>query len=177
MFMFCFYAQGMSFVDAYFLRKSDIYGNKIVYRRRKTGKDVVVFINREMEAIMDFYRGMNSGSPYFFPFLSPNVDNRDEYSQYCSALSSMNRKLKVAAKAAGVVQPVTFHVARHSWASFANNSGESVTVVSSALGHHCERTTQIYLNHLDSGDVAKANRRIAGMFSMSSGLEGKRRHR
>jgi integrase len=175
MFMFCFHAQGMSFADAYFLKKSNIYGNKIVYRRRKTGKDVVVFINSEAAAIMDFYRGSSPDSPYFFPFVNPSCDHRSEYLQYCAALSSMNRKLKSASKRAGIERHISFHVARHSWASFAQNNGESLTVVSSALGHQSEKTTQIYLNHLDSGEVAKAGNRIAGMFALDRGVRYKRK--
>ena len=42
MFMMSFFLRGMSFVDMAFLRKSDLDGGRVTYRRRKTGQQLTV---------------------------------------------------------------------------------------------------------------------------------------
>jgi integrase len=164
-FLFCFYAQGMSFADAVFLKKSAIQGNIIIYRRRKTGYDVTVFLTPDMKIIIDSFAEIVADSPYVFPFIDGEQDQQDAYKHYTAALNKQNRLLKIIGKRAGIMHGFSTHAARHSWASFARNHGISLTVISAALGHRTETTTQIYLNQLDTGLIAKANMTISKLFS------------
>ncbi|WP_235903450.1 tyrosine-type recombinase/integrase [Taibaiella lutea] len=52
------------------------------------------------------------------------------------------------AKALGIDKPVTTHSARHSFATILKNSGAPVAIISQALGHSSEATTQNYLASL-----------------------------
>ncbi len=56
--------------------------------------------------------------------------------------------------------PLTLYVARHSWASEAKNQHIPISVISEAMGHDSELTTQIYLASLDTSLVDKANAQI-----------------
>ena len=59
-----------------------------------------------------------------------------------------------------LAQPITFHVARHSWASIAKSRNVPISVISEGMGHDSENTTQIYLASLDTSVVDKANKKI-----------------
>jgi len=49
-------------------------------------------------------------------------------------------------------------VSRHSWATIARDKNVPLSVISEALGHENESTTQIYLDSIRSTAVDKANR-------------------
>ena len=56
----------------------------------------------------------------------------------------VNRCLKELAAIAGVTKTVTFHVARHTQATFLLYKGVSITTVQKLFGHQKLQTTQIY---------------------------------
>ena len=55
-FLFCFYACGMPFVDVAFLKKSQIKGGILVYHRRKTDQVVQIKLEPCMQEIINRYR-------------------------------------------------------------------------------------------------------------------------
>jgi integrase len=165
LFLFCFFAQGMPFADAVLLKKTAVVGDAaLVYRRRKTGKEVVVFLTEPMRRIMDCFAAETHDSPYVFPFVKGVKDGRDEYRKYAVALTNQNRRLKAVCRTAGLKKPVSTHVARHSWASMAYSHNVPVSTISASLGHCSEKTTQIYLDLMNSGAIAMANKAIADIF-------------
>ena len=52
------------------------------------------------------------------------------------------------------------YIARHSWATIARGKDVPLAVISEALGHNSETTTQIYLDSIKSSEVDKANSMI-----------------
>lgn len=56
--------------------------------------------------------------------------------------------------------PLTLYVARHSWASIAYAENVLVSVISGAMGHDSEATTQIYLASIQASQIDKANHNI-----------------
>ena len=48
----------------------------------------------------------------------------------------------------GLTTPLTMYVARHSWASIAKTKNISIGIISEAMGHDSETTTQIYLSSI-----------------------------
>jgi len=63
----------------------------------------------------------------------------------------MNRYLKKVAKQAGVDKNITFHMARHTFATTITLShGIPIETVSKMLGHTSIKTTQIYAKILDT---------------------------
>lgn len=153
MFMMSFYLRGMSFVDMAYLRKTDLRAGYIVYRRRKTGRQLVIKWTRAMQQIVDRYPDNNTG--YLLPVIRNNSHN--ERNAYRNTSYNINHGLKRIGELVGVSIPLTMYVARHSWATAAKEKGVPVRVISEGMGHDSEATTQIYLASLDTSVVDRAN--------------------
>lgn len=153
MFLMSFYLRGMSFIDMAYLKKSDLRHGYLSYRRRKTGKELIIEWTKEMQKILDKYPENRSG------YLLPIIRNSgiDERCTYINTSYKINHNLKHIARMAGVAIPLTLYVARHSWASAAKVKGIPVSVISEGMGHDSEATTLIYLAKLDTSAVDKAN--------------------
>lgn len=70
----------------------------------------------------------------------------------------VDKQLKKWGKAAGIVKPLSFHKARHSFATIALSSGIDIYTVSKLLGHKNLATTQIYAKVIDEKKRAAINR-------------------
>lgn len=156
MFLFCFYTRGMAFVDMAFLKKTDIKGGLLSYRRRKTGQPLFIRWEECMQRIIDKYD--TKGSLYLLPVITEA--QTDERRQYSNKSRSVNRNLKKVGEMAGLAMPLTMYVARHAWASIARSKNIPVSVISECMGHESEATTRIYLASLDSGMLDKANKAV-----------------
>ena len=55
---------------------------------------------------------------------------------------------------------LTTYVARHSFATIMKKSGISTTIISQALGHDSEKTTQIYLESFENTVLDEASKVI-----------------
>lgn len=156
MFMFLFYCRGMSFIDAAFLKKSDVVDNVLFYRRHKTGQQLRIRMVPAIKDILDRYS--DSQSPYLLPIIT--VFGKDGRIQYEAALRRINNGLRTIAKMLGMDTPLTTYVTRHAWASIAKAKNIPITVISDALGHDSIATTQIYLASIDATMIDKANEMI-----------------
>lgn len=67
---------------------------------------------------------------------------------YCNKVT--NRVLRIIAEKAGIEKRLTFHVARHTFATISITLGMPIEVVSKLLGHTDIKTTQIYAKVVDS---------------------------
>lgn len=133
---------GLSFVDMKNLKKDSLVEHKnelwIISRRKKTNKPFQTKILEPAAAILEKYR-KKSRSPYFFKIGCYNY---------------LNVKIKEIAKECGISKNLSFHCARHTFATIAINNGMSIESVSQILGHSSIKTTQIYakitVSRLDS---------------------------
>ena len=153
LFLFSFFARGMAFVDMAYLRKSDIYNNILNYQRRKTGQWLTMAIEPCMQEIIN--RHSNS-SEYVLPIL--HID--DSYKSYRSQQRDLNRHISALGRELGFEMPLTFYVARHTWATMARDSGAPIQIISAGMGHTSERTTNIYLAQLDHNRIDELNRQV-----------------
>ena len=60
-----------------------------------------------------------------------------------------------------LAQPITFHAARHCWATMARENGTPLHTISECLGHSSEKVTRIYLKELDRSVLDEVNNHIA----------------
>ena len=154
--MFSFYTRGMSFVDMIYLQKSDISDGVLTYKRKKTGQTLTLRIEPPLQRIIDRY---DSDSPYVLPVLARG----DSYRAYRQQQRELNKFIRKIGAMLEISEPLTFYVARHSWATLARDCGTPLTVISAGMGHTSERTTRIYLAQLDHDVIDKANRKIINL--------------
>lgn len=159
LFIFCFLACGMPFVELAYLTGKNIVGNEIVYHRRKTGTLVRIGITPAMRILLDRYR--RKDSCYLFPVLT---EGKDRYTDYKAALYRYNTLLKKVGVLLHIPGKLTTYVARHSWATEALRKNTPVAVIGQALGHTSEKTTRTYLADLDQETINKANAAITKEF-------------
>jgi len=116
-------------------------GNFIRFKQQKTKKAETLPIN---EVALDLLG--QRGSP------EKRVFENLKYSAY------MNVKLAQWMMKAGITRKVTFHGARHTFATLQLTLGSDIYTVSKMLGHRNIKTTQIYARIIDPKKVEAANR-------------------
>lgn len=156
MFIFSFITRGMSMIDIAHLKKSNIVNGRLTYKRHKTENTVSMAWIMKMQQIADEYK--NSSKTYMFPIMPAGAP--DARHTYKKVQLRINYHLKKLGKRLGLPIPLTMYVARHSWATIAKASGVPTAVISDALGHTSEKTTQIYLASIDEGLIDSTNQKI-----------------
>ena len=168
-FLMSFYLRGISFIDLAHLRKSDLKDGYLHYTRSKTGQRLTIRWEDEMQELLEKYQAQTASSPYLFPFLiddenkkhDKTIDKKqEEVRLYHNAESRISYHLRKLGAKIGIKGKLTLYVARHSWATAARDNDISMSVISEALGHHSETTTQIYLRSIKSSEVDDANAKI-----------------
>ena len=154
LFQFSFYTRGMAFVDMCYLRKENICGNTLVYRRRKTGQLLQIKIEPALKALFRKYKDDHS------PYLLPMLRDDDSYKGYRYIQRRLNKRIRELGRQLDFDFPLTFYVARHTWATLAHERGIPVSVISEGMGHTSEKTTHIYLASLNHRVIDKANKAI-----------------
>ncbi len=152
-FIFCFCARGLTFVDLAHIRKSDITGRLLVYVRRKTRQRIEVQVEPMMQEVIDRYP---SKTDYLLPILTKTGNLESVYQQYRYALGRYNACLDTLGMMMGGLK-LTSYVSRHSWASAARQQNVPLSVISQSMGHDSEKTTEIYLKSLECNVINKTN--------------------
>lgn len=154
LFLFSFFARGMSFVDMAYLRKEDIRDGRIVYTRRKTGTMLNVKVSPAMQKIIRHFEGETEFTPFVFPIIR-HMDSSLRV-QYENGLRLQNKRLKKLAVLCGIDKSLSTHVARHTWATMARRQNIPLSVISEGLGHSSEKTTSIYLASFEHAVIDRA---------------------
>ena len=156
MFMMSFYLRGMSFVDMAYLKRSDIRNGRVTYKRHKTGQILTIRWEQKMQDIVDRY--CNPHTDYLLPIILKQ--NGKERNQYRHHQTQINCSLKKIASLAGLNINLTMYCARHSWATIAREMQTPMHIISYAMGHLNERTTEIYIRSVDTDTIDSINERI-----------------
>lgn len=155
-FLFSFYTRGMSFVDMAYLKKSNLQNGILTYNRKKTGQKLTILWEALMQEIVDKYQ--DNTSEFMLPILQG--DTMEDRSQYKLKAKQIGRSLSKIAELIELKVPLTLYVARHSWASIAQERRIPTDVIREGLGHDNEKTTHIYLSSISTSQIDKANQRI-----------------
>lgn len=165
-FSLLFLLRGMPFADLAHLRKCDLQGGVITYRRQKTGRMLAVRLTSEAAALIKRCADQHPGSPYLLDILWNGQENAvgmgsfEEYKRYREVLRSFNLRLKRLARLLGISSNLSSYAARHSWATIAFHRKCNVGVISNALGHSSVKVTETYLKPFDNEVLDKANSTI-----------------
>lgn len=153
LFVFCFCARGMAFIDLAFMRKSDITNGVITYVRRKTKQKMEVRVEPMMQQIIDRYP---SDTAYLLPILTQTGDSKKVYQQYRYAITRYNISLHLLGEMLGNIR-LTSYVSRHTWATTAQSQNVPLSIISQSMGHDSEKTTEIYLKSLEENLIHQTN--------------------
>lgn len=160
-FVFSYYNMGLNLIDLAHLKTNCIVNGRLRYNRQKTGKEYNIKILPPAQEIIDQYLKSRS-SDYIFPILNDKVHKSPQQIKYRvkKIRSQVNNDLKVIAKRCEIDVNLTTYVARHSWATILKKSGVSTSVISEAMGHDSEKTTQIYLDSFENSQLDEANEQL-----------------
>ena len=148
---------GLSYSDLKGLKSSNIQeffdGNKwIIIRRKKTSTSSNVMLLDIPKMIIEKYAGLSKDGKVF-PVPSNTVCN-DSLKRISKLIDSLKEK------------KITFHLARHTFATLFLSEGVPLESLSKMLGHKNIATTQIYakiLNEKVGKDMQKVSHKFKGM--------------
>ena len=146
-FLFCCFS-GLRYSDVQKLTWGEITVSpegcaQIETNMQKTGKDIIIPLSDNALKWLPERGEMPSGSRIFYK-LPEQVTNADV-------------RLKTLIKKADIGKHVTFHVARHTFATLTLTYGADLYTVSKLLGHANIRTTQIYAKIVDESKRKAVN--------------------
>lgn len=157
MFLLSFYTRGMAFIDLVFLKKTDFIDGSVMYRRHKNDRMVLIKWEPCMQEIVEKYKS-DEDSPYLLNILTAPFD--DTRKQYKYALYQINKDLKTIGENLNLSFPLTMNIARHSWASIAQQKAVDLAIISEGLGQKSEEETRLYLSSLENPAIDSANKKI-----------------
>jgi len=166
-FLFSFLCCGIRFGDICRLRYSNIVDGKLIYTMNKTTNTRTITLYDKAIKILQYYQNQeHNPDDYLFPILPPETKDADIFKQYqqISAKNALiNKELKKIAKLAEISQTISFHIARHSFASIARTSKVDIYDISKSLAHSQIRTTQLYCDSLDDQAADNAVRVVGNL--------------
>lgn len=150
---------GLAYIDVYSLREIHIRKSFderlwIMKKRKKTGIQSNILLLDVPKMILEKYKDKFSDGKVL-----PVLSNQ-----------KMNAYLKEIADFSGIKKNLTFHLARHTFATtVALAKGVPIETVSKMLGHTSIKTTQIYARITDSkigNDMQELSKKLQGMDKM-----------
>lgn len=157
LFLLMFLLRGMPFVDLAYLKKHDMDGNVITYRRRKTGRLLTVTLMPESMKLIKQYMNTDPSSPYLFSLINSKEGTEAAYKEYQLALRNFNYQLMNLKQTLGLSADLSSYTARHTWATMAYYCEVHPGVISEAMGHSSITVTETYLKPFKNKKIDEAN--------------------
>lgn len=146
-YVFSAYAGGLRISDVLQLKWDNLQDDKLVLTIKKTKKTLCIRIpNKALEIIKLYDYPAKKADDYIFPLLKcRNPKNPlDLFNAISSATTYTNSDLKEIVKRTKIEKKVSFHTARHTFATRALQKGMRIEYVSKYMGHSDIKETQIY---------------------------------
>lgn len=157
-FLLMFLLRGIPFVDLVCMKRGNLKGHVLTYRRRKTDRLLSVSLTREATTIIRTYINKNKHSPYLFPFLQAKDGSAAAYREYQLALRRFNASLNHLRTYTGTgLPPISSYTARHTWATLAYHCEIHPGIISEAMGHSSITVTETYLKPFGNKKIDHAN--------------------
>lgn len=141
-FVFSLY-MGLRYCDIKVLRFENIdFANKqLLFNQRKTGKRVTLPI-----------------SDYILELIGkPKASNKELIFEGLPTNEGCNKALKKWVEQAGIMKHITWHCARHSFATNILKSGANIKTTQELLGHASLRYTEVYVRAIDEAKTRAIN--------------------
>jgi len=152
-----FFCNGINLKDIALLRYENLEGDKLTFIRAKTKnttktnqKSITVYLNAFSKAILEKYSNpIEAPKNLIFSIISDQDSEINKFNKIKNFTRFVNQNLKQLAKNNGITEDISSYWARHSFATSMIRSGKSIEVVSEAIGHNDQKTTQKYFAGFD----------------------------
>lgn len=152
-----FFCNGINLKDIALLRYENLEKDKLTFIRAKTKnttktnqKPITVYLNEFTKGILEKYSNpMENPKSLIFPIISDQDSELIKFNKIKNFTRFVNQNLKILAKDNGITNEISSYWARHSFATSMIRSGKSMEVVSEAIGHNDQKTTQKYFAGFD----------------------------
>jgi site-specific recombinase XerD len=175
LFLFSFYCGGINWIDMALLTPENIKNEisregkpikTIRFIRTKTHKEIEIVINSDIQKLLKWFKSMPHCQPYLLPIVSRPEHTgeamrkhiHDRLSKYNNALNDIVKIEEL--KFPESLQKITSYFSRHSFAMALRGKGISKELISEALGHADQSTTDIYLDSFGRDAVATASKNL-----------------
>lgn len=162
LFVLQFLMAGSRISDALKLQKTEVGSKIIKFVEKKTKKKKSVELIALTRGIVDKY--FHHGSIYVVPLLKVDVriDSDEVVTKEINRVTSnVNVKLKKIAKIAGIDTAISSHVARHTFATIADQVlGGDLRIIQNLLNHHSRTTTEKYIHTMRSNTFGEQTNKI-----------------
>jgi len=152
-FIFSCYAGGVRISDLLVLKWKHISDGKLIIQTKKTsGTQMVKLPKKALSIIEGLKNEKTTQDSFVFPYVSSDkdIDTALKLHNYVGKKTALiNKNLKRIGERAEITKTITFHVARHTFATLALKKGIRIEYVSKLLGHANLRETQIYAKIVD----------------------------
>lgn len=154
MFLFAASTGGLRVSDILKLKWLNFDGTHLHFTIQKTGEQISIKIpNQGLEILHKYKPAQNNPDAFIFSCLPENLDLNDSIAldlEINRATSYINKNLNSIRALAFIKKKVSFHIARHTWATRALKKGISIDKVSKLMGHSSVKVTQIYAKIVSS---------------------------
>jgi site-specific recombinase XerD len=149
------YGSGLRLMEAVRLRCKDVdlQRKMLLVRDGKGAKDRVTLLPH---ALARKYPGahLEPGWQYVFPAEHPSRDPRSGVvRRHHVHEASVQRRMRLAIRAAGIEKPASCHTLRHCFATHLLEAGYDIRTLQELLGHSSVKTTQIYTHVMQKGSL------------------------
>jgi len=173
-FLFAFYCGGIRAGDLITMKWNNIEDDSLSYVMSKTrnGKLIrkSVPLIPEAQKILHYYESpLNESNDFIFGMLDRSLSKligNDKkiksgfevkiFNQIASRNTILNKNLKKLALLSEITKPLTFHIARHSFAQYSIDRDMNPKILQSILGHEKFATTEAYISTLKNKKVEEA---------------------
>nr|WP_295666818.1 site-specific integrase [Sphingomonas sp.] len=146
-YVFSAYAGGLRISDVLQLTWGNFQDEKLSLKIQKTKKSINIRIPQKAIDIINIYANENTKpNDLIFPLLKcKNMgDSIEVFNAISSATAYTNSDLKEIIKLTKIKKSISFHTARHTFATTALQKGMRIEYVSKYMGHSDIKETQIY---------------------------------
>jgi len=170
-FMLSFYLIGISFVDLALLTNKNIKGDRLIYKRQKTGKLYDIKLLPQTIMILNCYKYDSYG--YLLPIINRKTASVAKRLRLIKDRTRLANKYLSRLADLVMAEPITTYTTRHSWATICKKLGISIELIAECLGHeHGNKTTAIYLDSFDREVLDEVNRKVARSVKYKVQLSG-----
>lgn len=154
-YVFCCFAGGIRISDLLMLRWNNFDGERISFKIRKTGSQLVIKLPQKALRIIELYKTYANtvyennvpANAFIFPLIRISPDETSEriiFKAISAASAYINKSLKFIAESVGVEKNISFHTSRHTFATRSLRKGMRIEHLSKILSHSSIVQTQVY---------------------------------